>query len=91
MAHKGIKNLRELPNVGKAMEKHLLLLGITKPEQLIGKDPYQMYDALCKLTGKRLDPCIIDVFISAVSYMEDGPARKWWHFSNQRKMKLAGK
>ena len=41
------------------------------------------------VTGQKYDPCIIDVFISAVRYMDGGPARKWWEFTNERKKKMA--
>ena len=56
-----------------------------KPIELTGKDPYQMYSDLCRITQKKHDPCIIDVFISAVRYMEGGPPKKWWEFTEKRK------
>ena len=80
-----IKNLRDIPNVGMAMEKIFFTLGIDKPIELIGKDPYQMYTDLCRITQQRRDPCILDVFISAVRYMEGGPAKRWWEFTKERK------
>ena len=80
--------MRDIPNVGVAIEKDLLILGIDKPIELIGKDPYQMYRDLCRVTEKTLDPCIIDVFISAVKYMEGGPPKKWWEFTEERKKHL---
>ena len=91
MERNEIKNFRDIPNVGKAIEKDFVLLGIKEPIDLIGKDPYQMYNDLCKLTNKRHDPCVIDVFISAVSYIEGGPSKKWWEFTKERKIKLGSK
>lgn len=44
---------------------------------------------LLKITGQRHDPCVIDVFISAVRYMEGGAAKKWWEFTAERKNYLA--
>jgi hypothetical protein len=85
MSRTAIKNLQDIPNVGKAIEKDFILLCIKKPVELIGRDPYQMYDELCNLTNKRHDPCLIDVFISAVRYMEGGPPKKWWEFTKERK------
>ena len=85
MSRNEIKNFQDIPNVGKAIEKDFILLGIKEPSELIGKDPYQMYSDLCDVTGIRHDPCVIDVFISAVKYMEGGPPRKWWEFTNERK------
>ncbi|MGD8547062.1 MAG: helix-hairpin-helix domain-containing protein [Thiohalophilus sp.] len=86
-----IYKLQDIPNIGKAIEKNLILLGLNEPIKLIGKDPYQMYSDLCKITGTRHDPCLIDVFISAVRYMEGGPPRKWWEFTNERKKKMDAK
>ena len=88
MSRNEIKKLQDIPNVGKAIEKDLILLGIKKPIELIGKDPYQMYRDLCNVTSNRHDPCLIDVFISAVKYMEGGPPKKWWEFTNERKKKM---
>lgn len=85
MSRTAIKHLQDIPNVGKAIEKDFILLDIKNPFELIGRDPYQMYDELCNLTNKRHDPCLIDVFISAVRYMEGGPAKKWWAFTKERK------
>jgi hypothetical protein len=33
-------------------------LGITTPSELSGRDPYTMYDDLCRITGQRHDPCL---------------------------------
>ena len=88
MPRSEIKKLQDIPNVGKGIEKDLILLGIKEPIELIGKDPYQMYSNLCDITGTRHDPCVVDVFISAVKYMEGEPPRKWWEFTNERKRKM---
>ena len=88
MSRNEIKNFQDIPNVGKAIEKDFFLLGIKEPIELIGKDPYQMYSDLCNVTNNRHDPCVIDVFISAVRYMEGGPPKKWWEFTNERKNKM---
>jgi len=84
-----IKYLREIPNVGPATIRYLGLLGITTPFELIGQDPYSMYQDLCDLTGKKFDPCLADVFISSVRFMEGEPERKWWCFTKERKAVLS--
>jgi hypothetical protein len=86
-----IQNFQDIPNVGKATEKDFLILGLKQPLDLVDKDPYQMYQALCNITQQTHDPCVIDVFISAVEYMKGGKTRKWWEFTQQRKEKLADK
>ena len=88
MAKTDIKNLQEIPNVGKVIEKYFNIIGVNSPKQLIGKDPYKMYSELCNATNLQHDPCVIDVFISAVRYMEGGPSKKWWEFTEERKNKL---
>ncbi|CAN5752701.1 hypothetical protein BH11PSE12_BH11PSE12_08120 [soil metagenome] len=86
-----IELLMALPNVGKACVADLMVLGITHPQQLIGCDPYHLYEELCRLTGVKHDPCVYDVLISAVRYMEGAPVLPWWHYSAERKAHLASK
>lgn len=83
--------LTQLPNIGPACAGDLRLLGIRTPAELIGRDPYAMYDSLCRLTGQRHDPCVIDVFIAAVRFMGGESARPWWRYTAERKRKLAGR
>ncbi len=84
-----IARLEDIPNVGPAVAADLRRLGITSPGQLSGRDPYALYDELCRLTGQRHDPCLLDTFIAAVRYMEGGPKRPWWEFTAERKKTLA--
>ena len=88
MRRNDIERLQDIPNIGPAIEKDLIILGLHEPADLIGKDPYQMYKDLCAISQKRHDPCVIDVFISAVRYMEGGPAKKWWEYTEERKKHL---
>lgn len=90
MRRNDIKRFRDIPNVGPAIEKDFIALGLKEPAELIGKDPYLLYRDLCTITQKRHDPCVIDVFISVVKYMEGGPAKKWWEYTEQRKRHLDG-
>jgi hypothetical protein len=83
--------LEDLPNVGPAMAADFRLLGITKPGQLQGKDPFRLYEKLCQLTGVRQDPCVLDVFIAATRFMRREPARPWWHYTAERKRAMAAR
>ncbi|QNM98433.1 helix-hairpin-helix domain-containing protein [Chitinimonas koreensis] len=85
-----LENLTDLPNIGKASAEDLRLLGVDRPAQLAGRDPFELYWQLCDLTGQRHDPCVIDVFMSVTSFMDGGPARPWWDFTDERKRRLAG-
>ncbi|HTD03340.1 helix-hairpin-helix domain-containing protein [Undibacterium sp.] len=80
--------LENLPNIGKACAADLRLIGILEPQQLIGKDPMQLYASLCEMTQARHDPCVIDTFMSAVRFMEGAPALPWWAYTAERKALL---
>lgn len=81
-------HLQQIPNIGPAMVEDFHLLGIRQCSDLIGKNPYVLYERLCKLTAKRHDPCVIDTFISAVRFMEGAPALPWWAYTEERKQTL---
>ena len=82
---KTASRLEELPNIGRAMAADLRLIGIDHPADLIGKDPLEMYESLCRVSGRRFDPCVIDVFMAAVDFMNGGEPRPWWAFTEERK------
>ena len=90
-AVRDIARLEDIPNVGPAVTADLRRMGITSPGELAGRDPYAMYDDLCRITGQRHDPCLLDTFIAAVRYMEGGPKKPWWNFTAERKRKLAAR
>ncbi len=83
-----VAKLTDLPNIGKAIATDLQLVGIKKPQELIGKDAYQLHDELCRLTGEKHDPCVIDVFLAVVDFMEGGDPVPWWKFTAERKRHL---
>jgi Pathogenicity locus len=83
------RQLTDLPNIGPASAADLKLLGILRPSELRGRDPYALYRQLCETTGVRHDPCMIDVFISAVRFMEGAAAQPWWCYTQERKSALA--
>jgi hypothetical protein len=86
-----LTNLEDLPNVGPAVAADLRLLGIHAPPDLRGRDPYRMYDDLCRVTGRRHDPCVLDTFIAAVRFMGGAPAKPWWAYTAERKRALAAR
>ena len=80
-----VRNLTDLPNVGPATAADLRLLGIAHPAQWRDRDPAQLYAALCRKTGVRHDPCVIDVFASITAFMDgDGP-KPWRSYTALRK------
>jgi len=83
-----LDRLEDIPNIGSA---DLRQLGITLPIDLAGRDPYAMYDDLCRLTGVRHDPCLLDTFIAAVRFMEGESKKLWWKYTAERKRTLAAR
>lgn len=77
--------LEQLPNIGPSLAEDLRSIGVLSPQQLPQRDPYALYQALCRLSGKRQDPCVLDTFIAAVEFMRGGPAQPWWAYTAQRK------
>lgn len=77
--------LTDLPNIGKAIAADLRLLGIYEPRQLVGQCPFEMYTKLCEKTAMQHDPCVIDVFMSVVRFMNGEEPRSWWTYTEERK------
>lgn len=80
-----LQALTDLPNIGPSMAGDLRLLGINTPQQLIGRDPLQLYRRLCELTQTRHDPCVMDAFLSIADFMAGNPPQPWWHYTAERK------
>jgi len=59
-ARQDIPRLEDIPNVGPAIAADLRRLRIMTPADLLGRDPYGMYDDLCRITGQRHDPCLLE-------------------------------
>jgi hypothetical protein len=83
------RKLRDLAGIGPAMLKDFELLRIGSVEQLAQQDPQTLYTDLCRVTGTRQDPCVLDTFRAAVEQARDPnlPAeqRTWWYWSRVRK------
>ena len=77
--------LLSLMNVGPAMQRDLFLLGITTISQLKHADPDELYDRLQKITGKKHDPCVWDVFAAIIHEAKTGEKTPWWHWTPMRK------
>jgi hypothetical protein len=77
--------LEDIPNVRKSIAGDLRSLGIHEPEDLKGSDPWTLYQALCRKTKSRQDPCVRDTFMAAVAFVETGDKRPWWAYTKERK------
>ena len=77
--------LEAIPNIGPAVAADLNQLGIQVPADLIGQDPYVLYQQLCAQTGVIHDPCLLDTFIAATRFMAGEPPLPWWRYTKERK------
>lgn len=80
--------LTDIPNVGPATAADLCRIGIATPADVRSMQPRAAYEKLCRVTGQRHDPCVLDVFMAAHHFMNGGAARPWWAFTAQRKALL---
>lgn len=79
------QQLEQLPNIGPSIAADLRRIGVLHPQALAEQDALALYQALCRVTGKRQDPCVLDTFMAATDFMRGAPARPWWDYTAQRK------
>ena len=89
----GERNFRDLISVGPAIQRDFELLGVKNVDDLAKRDPEVLYKQLCRKTGTRQDPCVLDVFRAAVAQARDPklPAEQcvWWYWSRVRKQQIS--
>lgn len=84
---KEVKRFQDIPNIGPAMARDFVLLGLHKPSDLIRKNPLTLYNKMCKVSGVRQDPCVLDTYIAAIDFMNGAPAQPWFSYTKFRKNK----
>ena len=77
--------LEQLPNIGPSLAANLRSIGVLHPRELVSRDAFVLYQALCAKTGRRQDPCVLDTFMAATDFMRGAPASPWWKYTPQRK------
>ncbi len=89
MVSPGIKELIEIPGVGKSIATDLVNIGIRSMAGLRGKDPEILYGMSNRLAGTVQDRCLLYVFRCAV-YFAQTPAKKrdpeklkWWNWKDR--------
>lgn len=80
--------LRSLMNVGKAVLRDLNALGIEHISQLKQETADGLYKKLEAISGKKQDPCVLDVFSAIIHEAKTGEKLPWWHWSAIRKGRL---
>lgn len=79
-----------IPGVGKSIAADLNSIGVFRVEELKGKDPEKLYDALCKKQGMTLDRCLLYVMRCAVYFasepIHDPKLLKWWNWKQSKNL-----
>ena len=87
-----LKELQQLPGVGKVIAKDLYNLGYTSIASLKGEDPELLYVMHNKFRGEVQDICMLYTFRCAVYYANTAPAKRqaeklnWWYWMDKIKM-----
>jgi hypothetical protein len=83
-----IKELKQIPGVGKSIANDLWNIGISSVAQLKNKNPEKLYNASNQYAGVVQDRCLLYVFYCAVYYAETPPDKrdpeklKWWNWKH---------
>lgn len=80
-----VSELTDLPNVGPKIASALVRMGIERPSDLVGRDGFELYRTLCETSGKRYDPCVLDVFMSVTRFIRGDAPKAWWAYTAERK------
>ena len=90
-----IKELMQIPGVGKSVASNLWHIGIRKVEDLRNRDPQQLFDNSNRFTGTIQDRCLLYTFRCAVYYASTDKRRqqpeklKWWNWTDDKAGKPA--
>jgi hypothetical protein len=85
----GIKELMQIPGVGKSIANDLWNIGIQKVADLQNKNPEQLYLQSNKFANTIQDRCLLYVFRCAVYYAKTPPAKRdieklrWWWWKDR--------
>ena len=84
------EQLEQLPNIGHSLAEDLRLIGVVHPRELAAHDALALYHALCRATGQRQDPCVLDTFMAITDFMRGAAPAPWWAYTKQRKAQHPG-
>jgi nucleotidyltransferase/DNA polymerase involved in DNA repair len=83
-----LRQLMEIPGVGKSIAADLMRIGIRRVSDLKGKNPEVLYDQSNALAGIVQDRCLLYTFRCAVYYANTKKERqnpeklKWWNWKD---------
>lgn len=81
-------DLKNIPGIGKNMEQHFFDIGIFTIDDLIGKNPEDLFLKDCLVKGFKDDRCVLYVFRLAVYYanndVHEPEKLKWWNWRDKK-------
>lgn len=81
-----LKELQEIPGVGKSIAEDLWEMGFRSVRELKHKSPERMYEKRCEQQGTQIDRCLLYVFRCAVYYASHAKHNpellKWWNWKD---------
>ena len=82
-----LKELQQIPGIGKSISLDLWNLGIRKISDLKDKNPAKLYQRSNKFAGMVQDPCLLYTFRCAVYFASENKLHKeklkWWYWKNK--------
>jgi hypothetical protein len=91
LRQESIKDLMQIPGVGKSIANDLYNIGIRSVKDLKNKNPLYLYEQSNQFAGQVQDRCLLYVFRCAVYYSKTSPAKqdpeklKWWNWKDKQK------
>ena len=83
-----LKELQQIPGVGKSIARDLYDLGIASVEDLKDKDPEELYLKLCALRKTHIDRCMLYTFRCAHYFASeknpDPEELMWWNWKDKK-------
>jgi hypothetical protein len=87
MESSSLKELEQIPGVGKTIARDMQNIGIYSIDDLKGKQAEQLYDRLCEFKAFPVDRCMLYVFRCAIYYASntehDPDLLKWENWKDK--------
>lgn len=81
-----LKELQEIPGVGRSIARNLIGIGIRKVDDLKGKNPERLYARANRAAGVVQDRCLLYVFRCAVYFAStkrpEPEKLRWWYWKD---------
>lgn len=79
------ERLEDLPNIGKKLASDLRRVGISRPHDLLGREPRLLFAELLPVMGHRHDPCVLYTLLAVQHFLQNSEALPWWKFTAKGK------